>query len=96
MAPPTKEINFSHWEEAQRSQSVPTLTLTGFSVASPNKKSDFFLLGGNTEEPVRASAGSDWLLCGSSQGEREKQEKQGSNMGEELKKQNREEAWINK
>ena len=43
------------------------LALTGFSVAPPNKENRFVLLGGATDEPVRANAGCHWLLCGSSQ-----------------------------
>ena len=41
---------------------LPALALTGSSVALDHKEHHFSLLG--TEEPVRASVGSDWLLCG--------------------------------
>ena len=60
----------SYLAEPQSSQSATVLALTGSSVAPPNKKIHFFVLGGATEESVRSSAGSDWILCVSSQQEK--------------------------
>ena len=43
------------------------MSIHGSSAVPASKENHFFLLGGATGEAVRASAGSDWLLCGSYQ-----------------------------